>query len=408
MLKKMRRRFIGAAMTAFLAVVLLLVCAVNLWNYKMVTGQQDFLLKKLLEIDSMEIPPPKSDEFLMPMFFDNSSGEMPYMIRFFVVRCNEQGEVQSINQDYIASVSTEDAKAFASHVFEKGGENGYYQGYRYLNYKTDTGSVLIFLNSERELQTIKTLLLITGIIAVCSLLAVFVLVVAFSHRAIAPYVRNIETQKQFITDAGHELRTPLTSISASADILAMEYTDDEWVQNIQSQSIRLSKLISNLVTLSRLDEEQPFPEKTDFSLSEAVWEISEPFGALAEAGGKEYVQHIEEGIIFHGDRKAIQQMISILMDNAVRYSNDGGKIRLDVRRRHKKVEITVYNTCILDGDIDMKRLFDRFYRPDKSRSVNLGGTGIGLSIARATVMAHGGTIKAESSKGNNITFTVLL
>ena len=142
---------------------------------------------------------------------------------------------------------------------------------------TANGKTVIFLNSERELQAVRSLLLLTIAIACGCLLGVFALVLLFSRRAIVPYLRNLSVQKQFITNAGHELKTPLTAISTSADVLAMEYPGDEWAENIQAQSARLARLIEDLVTLSRLDEENSFPEKTEFSLSDAVWEITEPF-----------------------------------------------------------------------------------------------------------------------------------
>lgn len=145
----------------------------------------------------------------------------------------------------------------------------------------------------------------------------------------------MEAQKQFITNAGHELKTPLTAISTSADVLAMEHDGDEWVHNIQVQSGRLSKLITSLVALSRLDEENPFPVRTEFSLSDALWEISEPFGSLAQAKGKAYTQDIADGLTVTGDRTAIQQMFSILLDNALKYSPDGGSISLTTQRSGK-------------------------------------------------------------------------
>lgn len=200
-----------------------------------------------------------------------------------------QVKCRSIDQDFIASVSEDDAASYAEKALAHGKEHGYQNGYRYLVQHSDDGTLVIFLNSERELQTIRSLLLITAAIAIICLLVVFVLVLIFSRRALRPYVRNMEAQKQFITNASHELKTPLTSISTSADVLAMEYEQDEWVENIQIQTARMSKLISNLVTLSRLDEENPFPEKQEFSLSDAVWEASEPFTATARARGKEYL-----------------------------------------------------------------------------------------------------------------------
>lgn len=267
------------------------------------------------------------------------------------------------------------------------------------------GTSVIFLNSERELHAIRALFWITAAVAGGCLVIVFLLVLLFSRRAIAPYMRNLAMQKQFITNASHELKTPLTAISTSADVLAMEYENDEWVKNIQSQSVRLSRLISDLVTLSRLDEENPFPERAEFSLSDAVWETAEPFTALARSRGRSYSQNIEDGLTMTGDRTAVQQMVSILLDNANKYTPEGSSIFLSARRAGRKNEIAVSNTCEGAESIDVTRLFDRFYRADESHSTRIGGTGIGLSITRATAEAHGGTISAEVN-GDTITFRV--
>lgn len=407
MLKKMRWRFIGAAMAAFTAVVLTLLCFVNVWNYYSMTRQQDTTLDRLLEVDQQnadipagEITPPFED-------MDRFSPEVPYMIRFFSVHLSEDGTVGRVNQNYIASISETDAEAYADSVLSHGKTHGYEGGYRYLVSQEDTETVILFLNSERELQTMKSLLWITLAIAGFCLVVVFGLVVLFSRRAITPYLKNMEAQKQFITNASHELKTPLTAIATSADVLAMEHDGDEWVHNIQTQAGRLSKLITNLVTLSRLDEEDPFPVRTEFSLSDALWEISEPFVSLAQAKGKTYTQDIADGLTVTGDRAAIQQMLSILLDNALKYSPDGGSISLTARRSGKKAEITVSNTVDGAQCTDTARLFDRFYRADESHSNTVSGTGIGLSIAKATAGAHGGKISAKQT-GNTITFQVIL
>ena len=407
MLKRMRWRFIGSAMAAISAVVVVLLFVLNIGNYRNITRQQDEALDRLLEVESMDAP--FSDGRGAPPFdgWMHFSPEVQYSLRFFSVHCTPDGEIQEINQDYVASVSETDAESYAHAALASGKTRGYEDGYRYLIEQGEDETVVLFLNSERELQTIRSLLFITLAVAGGSLLLVFALVVLFSGRAIAPYLRNLAAQKQFITNASHELKTPLTAISTSADVLAMEQGENEWVQNIQSQSGKLSKLISSLVTLCRLDEENPFPERTEFSLSDAVWEIAEPFSSLAAAKGKEYTQYIEDGIFVTGDRTAIGQLVSILLDNAVKYSPDGGVIRLHVCRSGKRAEIEVYNTLESDERLDCKRLFERFYRPDASRNANTGGSGVGLSIAKATVEAHGGTIRARQN-GKEITFTVRL
>ena len=407
MLKKMRWRFIGAAMAAFTAVVLTLLCFVNIWNYFSVTRQQDATLDRLLEVDQ-ENTGAASGQIVPPFdSMDRFSPEVPYMIRFFSVHIAEDGTVAHINQNYIASVSEADAEVYADTVLSHGKAHGYEGGYRYLVSQEDTETVILFLNSERELQTMKSLLWITLAIAGFCLVVVFVLVVLFSRRAITPYLKNMEAQKQFITNASHELKTPLTAISTSADVLAMEHDGDEWVHNIQTQAGRLSRLITNLVTLSRLDEEDPFPVRTEFSLSDALWEISEPFVSLSQAKGKTYTQDIADGLTVIGDRTAIQQMVSILLDNALKYSPDGGSISLTAQRSGKKAEITVSNTVEGTRSMDASRLFERFYRADESHSNAVSGTGIGLSIAKATVQAHGGKISAKQ-EGDMITFQALL
>ena len=395
MLKKMRWRFIGAAMAAFTAVVLTLLCFVNLWNYHSVTSQQDEALTRLMEIEDQQMPFSSRRGALPFDDWSHFSPEVQYSLRFFSVHYDTNGIVSRVNQDYIASISESDAETYADAVLESGKAHGYESGYRYLVSTTEDETVVLFLNSEREIQTMRSLLWITLAIAAVCLAVVFGLVVLFSQRAITPYLKNMEAQKQFITNAGHELKTPLTAISTSADVLAMEHDGDEWVHNIQVQSGRLSKLITSLVALSRLDEENPFPVRTEFSLSDALWEISEPFGSLAQAKGKAYTQDIADGLTVTGDRTAIQQMVSILLDNALKYSPDGGSISLTTQRSGKRAEVTVSNTVDTAQSIDTTRLFDRFYRADESHSGAVSGTGIGLSIVKATVEAHGGTISVR-------------
>lgn len=407
MLKKMRWRFIGAAMAAFGAVILTLLCFVNIWSYYNTTQQLDGTLNRLLEEEkkTSDIPEDRAGPPFDSM--DRFSPEVPYMIRFFSVHMTEDGTVEHVNQDYIASISEADAETYAKNVITCGKTRGFEGGYRYLVGQDGAKTVIVFLNSEREQQAMTSLLLITLSIAGICLAVVFGLVILFSRRAISPYLKNMEAQKQFITNASHELKTPLTAISTSADVLAMEDGNNEWVRSIQTQAVRLSKLIVNLITLSRLDEENPFPARSEFSLSDALWEISEPFVSFSQAKGKKYTQNIADGLTVTGDRTAIQQMVSILLDNALKYSDVGGSISLSAKCNGKKAEIEVSNTIDASQNIDTARLFDRFYRTDESHSNTMSGTGIGLSIAKATVEAHGGKISAKQTD-NIIVFQVII
>ena len=188
MLKKMRWRFIGAAMAAFTAVVLTLLCFVNLWNYHSVTDQQDEALLRLMETETQKMPfspgrgtPPFDD-------WSHFSPEVQYSLRFFAVHYLSDGEVLRVNQDFIASISKSDAEAYADTVLKSGKMHGYESGYRYLVSSTENETVVLFLNSEREIQTMRSLLWITLAIAAVCLVVVFGLVVLFSRRAMTPYL----------------------------------------------------------------------------------------------------------------------------------------------------------------------------------------------------------------------------
>ncbi len=273
---------------------------------------------------------------LLPDSWRQFSREVQYSFRYFSVRYDAGGTQEGVNCTAVASITEEEAAAYSDTVLAGGKTSGYYAGYRFRVQSTANGKTVIFLNSERELQAVRSLLLLTIAIACGCLLGVFALVLLFSRRAIVPYLRNLSVQKQFITNAGHELKTPLTAISTSADVLAMEYPGDEWAENIQAQSARLARLIEDLVTLSRLDEENSFPEKTEFSLSDAVWEITEPFFLrwLPRRGSGTH-RRSRTASSLTGDRQAVQQMVSILLDNAVKYSDEGGKISLRVSKAGK-------------------------------------------------------------------------
>ncbi len=400
-----------SAMLAFTAVMLLIAILVNWVNYGSVTNRADQTLSYILRYDERtpekpgagdgtDAPPPKP-------FMELPNLEANYMTRFFVVRLDKDGNLSSTHTDYIASISEEDALNYANRVIKKGKDKGYIGDYRYCKKELPDRTVFIFLNVSMELLSVRSLFDLTLAVVGGSLVLVFILVFFLSRRALRPIMHNIESQKQFITDASHELKTPLTSISASIDVIAMEKGEDEWTENIRSQTERMSTLVNELVTLSRLDEERPIPVKETFSLSEVAWEIAEAFRSQAKAHNKRFDIDIQNDIMLSGDKDALRQMFSVLLDNAVRYSDPEGEIRFAIHGKKGRISVEVFNTCNYDTPPDTDRLFDRFYRPDTSRSKATGGTGVGLAIAKAVAQTHGGKISASCPSGNTMTIKVV-
>lgn len=416
MLKKMRWHFILAAMLAVFIMLVAVLAGINVWNYHTTAERADQRIQEIYGFESGKVPgmenseenasqPVPPDIFNRP---DDHDPEAPYTTRFFIVRLDEEGNVTDVSTDFIASVTQTEAEEFARKVLNEKRQVGYYKNYRFQILAKKNDNIVIFLNTTMELRSVRNVLLISCLVGVVCFLVVFLLVIFLSKRAMKPYIRNIERQKRFITDASHEIKTPLTSIATSVDVIEMEYGEDEWTRNIHKQTSKMSRMVADLVTLSRLDEENPFLERTEFSLSDAVWEVAEPFASLAKAQGKKYSQRIEENLTLCGNPDATRQMISVLLDNAMKYSDENGTIRLDVYKVHGKTKIEVFNTCVLEETQNLSRLFDRFYRPDNSRSRKTGGSGIGLSIAQAVAEAYGGKIKVSSKDGKSIMFQVTI
>lgn len=266
----------------------------------------------------------------------------------------------------------------------------------------------IFLDCRRELHSVRTFAVISLLVAAACIALVYLLIWFFSKRAIEPTVKSVEKQKQFITDASHELKTPLTVIATSLKVLEMEVGRQKWIGKAQAQTEKMTELVNDLVTLARLDEEKPSLRFSRFDLSALAAETAESFRDFAAAGGHALEVDVVPGLFCCGDAYAIRQLVSILLDNAVRYADDGGAIRLALERSRRGARLTVSNPCTGLDRSELDKLFDRFYRPDRSRSKETGGFGVGLSIARSIMEAHKGSICAEFPAEGVIQFVAAL
>ena len=408
MIKRLQRKFIAITMCSILVVLVGLIGSINVANYLHVNQTADERLGVLAENGGVFPRDDRNpgDKKKPPR---DLSPEAPFDTRYFTVSLRrEDGTVLAVNTGRIAAVSTEIAAEQASRLFEQGKTGGFWKEYKFCAVEQTDTVMYIFLDCSRELSTFTSFLLASVSASVVGMLLVLLLVIIFSRRAVKPVAESYDKQKQFITDASHEIKTPLTVIDASVEVLEMENGVSEWTGHIRQQVARLTALTEKLVYLARMDEEGRTWPMTDFSLSDAVEETVQPFRAVAAAQGKTLQGEIEAQVSYCGDEASLRQLMSLLLDNAVKYTNPGGTIVLRLRACGKSREITLWNTVeqIPAGNLD--RLFERFYRLDSSRNSATGGQGIGLSIAQAIVTAHKGTITAQSDDGRSILFTVVL
>lgn len=419
MIRDLRKKFILVAMLSTMLVLTAIMGVVNFSNYREMLDRADEMTALLEqndgkfpeepswhEQDDTETPPakPENDEKDKSRF----SVETPFETRYFTVTVDENGEVTDCDLDRIAAVDEETAEEYTQTAQQKNKTTGFQGIYRYRVTETEDGAKYVFLDCRREISNFRTVLVTTISVSLLGLAAVFVLVVIFSRMVFRPVEESIQKQKRFITDASHELKTPLTIIDANTEVMEMERGESQWTKSTRKQIQRLSGLVQQLVTLSRLDEEKGLEEKCEFNLSEAVSECVQPYESLAQTREKNLTLNIEEDITYTGDERSIRQLAGILMDNAVKYSSENGNITLTLKKKGKKIFLEVYNDAddLPQGKLDV--LFERFYRLDSSRNSGTGGSGIGLSVAKAIVQAHKGKITAENKNGRGLTITVIL
>ena len=407
MIKKLRIKVIAVAMVSVGLVLALIVGAINVLNYGRTVQYADQILA-ILEENNGRFPAEKEKPRGRMEDHREFSPEMPYESRFFSVVLDKSGTVTSTDIGMIAAVDTEDACEYAREIWQLNRDRGFVHVYRYT--KQDEGDEIriIFLDCSRNLETLRTFLLISVLVSLLGLMAVFVLLVFLSGHIVRPFAESYEKQKRFITDAGHEIKTPLTIIDADASVLEMEYGNSEWIHDIQKQTQRLRGLTDDLIYLSRMEENPDSQSMIDFPLSDMVTETVQSFQALAKTQNKSFTCSVEPMITYHGDEKRIQRLVSVLLDNALKYSNVNGEIRLNLWREGKNICLCVYNTAESVDRNQLNHLFDRFYRADQSRNSLTGGYGIGLSIARAIVTAHKGKITAVTEDETSLKIVVTL
>ena len=410
MIRKLQIKLISISMISLILVMSVILGAVNLLNYRQVVLDADRTLAFLAENDG-EFPR-KGKDFDIGDNPKYMSPELARVSRYFCIELDSDEELYDLDISEITGIDEKTAYAYAQEVLELGKTSGFLSHYRYLvqslSDDDDSPAIrILFLDCWRSLSNVDSFFLACVWTALCGILAVLILMILLSKWILRPFSENYEKQRRFITDAGHEIKTPLAIIEADSEVLEMDIGEDnEWLEDIRQQTKRLTSLTNDLIYLSRMEEAQNQVQMIEFPFSDLAQEVVQSFQTIAKAQNKNFVTAIDPRISVKGDEKSLRQLLSVLLDNALKYSGEHGDISLSLKRQGRYACLSVTNSTADPITFQLDHLFDRFYRGDESRNSRTGGYGIGLSIASAVTANHKGKISATSPDPNTLTITV--
>ncbi|MBE6911540.1 MAG: HAMP domain-containing histidine kinase [Ruminococcaceae bacterium] len=414
MIKSLKKRFVVTAMLAITLLLVVLLGIINIANALYADAESDKLLSILSEPPGMphhRIPqntprPDHNRKFLTPP--EMSDNARLAAIHFTVKQSSNNSDCE-VDLSRISTVSEDEAKALFKKALSENSDSGKIDTFKYKKVFADDGEIsYIFLDTTTQKHMVLRVLVFSCLAGVTVWLIMLLIVILLSRRAIHPMAKNIEKQKQFVTDAGHEIKTPLAIILANTEALELHTGESRWSNNIKEQISRLNGLMQNLLTLAKSDEGNINVPASFFSLTQLLNESVDMFREPASLRKISFDCGITDNVFITSNRENIMRIISILLDNAVKYAKQGSTVNVSLNQTEKSREISIENECETLPACEPEKLFDRFYREDSARTQKSGGYGIGLSAAQALVSLCGGTLQAKYEGSNSIIFKIIL
>jgi two-component system, OmpR family, sensor histidine kinase CiaH len=284
---------------------------------------------------------------------------------------------------------------------------------KYIKVQKQYGFIIVFLDKAQENSVLNRLLFTFLIIGIISLGLMFIISLFLANNALIPIKVAWNKQKKFVADASHELKTPITVINTNLEIVMDNKEDtvnsqEKWLTNAQWEITRMTKLVDDLLLIASSDSEESSIFKAVFNMSYAVSQSILPFEPLARSKGIIIKTKIQPEVEYLGDEGRIKQLITILVDNAIKYTPSGGNITVKLILGESNIDISVIDTGEGIPKEHLDKVFERFYRVEKSRSRSFGGSGLGLSIAQCIAKEHSGNISVKSSFGEGSNFKITL
>ena len=397
MINKLRKKIFWIIQISLTLIIVGLVILFTSFSYKNIITSATIFMDR---IEGKEAKRNEKVNDFNEMMIDNTP--------FFI---NAEGVYKvEINNNTIMRESndvTDEIRDYAFKVSQKPQEEGFIGNYIYKIRKVgNNGKEITLVENEDAINRLKNTLIVAGIVGVIAIIGVYIIAKKISKIIVKPVEESFEKQKQFVSDASHELKTPLAVIEANADVLQDKVGENKWISYIQNEVQSMNKLVNELLTLSKMENTsnmnyQKFDLSKEIRMSVAVFE-----SMIFEKEIK-LETNINQGIYFNGEKEDIKHIISILLDNAIKHTENNGKIIVNTLKEKNDVMIEIKNQGEPIPEDEQEKIFERFYRVDKARNRSEKRYGLGLSIAKGIVDKYNGKISVTSKDGFT-SFTVKL
>ena len=397
MIKKLRRKFILISALSVFFVLFITIASINISNYVVIENNASITLNEVIEKG------PRPDEG--PGGFPGSDERINLkQEHYFVASFNSDGTINQIDNRQMFILTQAQCVELATKVYNNELVGGKYNNFRFLKSTKQDGLTYVgFVDIKEKLDSFNNFLLVSSLISIGAYALLIGLIIIASKIAFKSSEEAYKKQKRFITNASHELKTPITVISADLDLIEMDHGKSEWSDSIRDQLNRLTDMTNQLVTLSKLEEDDPsrFPF-ADFSVNEVCKRVAESYVPSFKKEDIKFSYNITGNLTMFGNKNLIDELIHIFLDNSLKYTGGDSKSSYFVVSENSKgkIEFRFSNTIDKNDEVDIKQIMERFYRSPSNKKE---GSGVGLSIAQEIINLHKGKISIDKN-GSTISF----
>lgn len=381
MIKKLNQRIFLLIMVSLSIIVLGTIILFAILNYSNTINTTTFMMDRFMGEEPKKSPDERANDYkIKPETTIN--GVYSFLIQDSII-------FQSSNPSYDRTINE-----YALKIAKRNTEKGIIGKYIYKVRKINENTIKItFVENEDTISYIKMIFIFSIIIAIVSLFAIYKLAKKVSKMIVKPVEETFEKQKQFISDASHELKTPLAVIEANSDVLKNEIGKNKWINYIQSETDSMNKLINELLLLAKIENVNNVKEYKQLNLSKEVEIILSMFESMAYEKQVEIKNKIGENIIINGNKEDIEHIVSTLIDNAIKHTKAQKEVEVELKKGKNEIVLEVKNMGDPIPEEEREKIFERFYRIDKSRNRNEKRYGLGLAIAKSTIEKYNGKIE---------------